>query len=40
MCHADPHCSCAGGLTVETTSWERLRQADEANKKQTNTAKS
>ncbi|KAJ5593944.1 uncharacterized protein N7459_000152 [Penicillium hispanicum] len=30
---------CAGGLTVETTSWERVRQAEEAKLKQSTTSK-
>jgi hypothetical protein len=29
--------SCAGGLTVETTSWEPLRQAEELKEKQAST---
>lgn len=34
------HCdSCASGLTVETTSWEPLRQAEEAKKQTAGTTK-
>jgi hypothetical protein len=29
--------SCAGGLTVETTSWEPVRQAEELKEKQAST---